>query len=92
MEPKYLLVFETKDSYSEPYTIYEQMATKMPPKDVPVGMGMTMKQEQPDAIATRFYARYDTIHRALMALGTLNDGEPVVLAYSTKPVDNTFTV
>jgi len=45
----------------------------------------------PDGLAQHLHSRYDRIETALRALSSLNNGEPILLAYSTKPVDNTFT-
>lgn len=43
-------------------------------------------------VAQRIINRYPTIDGALQELSTLNDGQPVLLAYTTKPIDNSFSV
>jgi hypothetical protein len=43
-------------------------------------------------VGQRIYSRHGTIETALSELSQLNDNEPVLLAYSTKPIDNTFIV
>jgi len=91
MEPKYVLVYE-KNSYGNPFIIYEQMATPQEPEDVPVGFELTMKRERPPIISKRAYATFDRFETALRAFNSLDDEEPIILAYSTKTVDNTFTV
>lgn len=86
MEPKFILVFEANSAY--PYAIYEQMASYI----------LTPKQKtqlvhrEPPQIAQRIYSRHDQINVALSELYRLNDNQPVLIAYSTKPIDNTFSV
>lgn len=41
-------------------------------------------------IGQRIWMRFDTIEKALRELSTLNDNQPVLLAYTTKVIDNTF--
>ena len=43
-------------------------------------------------VGQRHYMRYDNFDTALKNLVELNGGDPVLLAYSTKPIDNTFAV
>lgn len=40
----------------------------------------------------RLHTRYEELIDALKELSKLNDNQPVLLAYSTKPIDNTFSV
>lgn len=42
--------------------------------------------------AQRIYMRCLTMELALEELSRLNDGQPVLLAYTTKPIDNSFSV
>lgn len=88
MEPKYLLVLEpnTQKTQMYPYVIYEQMASYI----------LTDKQKtqlvhrEPPVISQRFYQSFQSLEAALLALAQLNGGEPILLAYTTKPIDNTF--
>jgi hypothetical protein len=92
MEPKYVLIFDN-NYYNNPFAIYEQMSTPQEDEYVPIkGSDMLMKQNRFPLISQRLHSRYDRIETALKALSSLNDGEPIILAYSTKTVDNTFTV
>ena len=43
-------------------------------------------------VGQRLHSRHVSIDAALFELFTLNGEEPVLLAYSTKPIDNTFAV
>lgn len=43
-------------------------------------------------VGQRFYASFDNLGKALLELVSLNDGQPILLAYSTKPIDNRFSV
>lgn len=40
----------------------------------------------------RIYSSHSDLGTALDELTKLNDNQPVLLAYSTKPIDNTFSV
>lgn len=41
-------------------------------------------------IGQRVYRMFGHFEDAMYEMNKLNDGEPVLLAYSTKPIDNTF--
>lgn len=87
MEPKYLLVYEP-NSFDHPYAIYEQMASYI----LTPAQKTQLVHREPPQISQRVVMRYPTSDLALKELAKLNDNQPVLIAYSTKPIDNTFSV
>lgn len=60
-----------------PYAIYEQSEITM---------------ESKKEIGQRLYLRFTHLDIALKNMVELNEGQPVLLAYSTKPIDNSFKI
>lgn len=84
MEPKYLLMYDARNNAGLPYKIYEQMATH----DVTENQGTELVSHKPAAIAKRLYATFSNLEDAMKCLSIINDFEPILLAYSSKPIDN----
>lgn len=89
-EPKFLLVFEFGKPL--PFAIYEQAELVTGARDLFNPLTNQVDSIPTKEVGQRLYDAFETFQGALSCLGQLNDNEPVLLAYSTKPIDNTFKV
>lgn len=86
MEPKYILVYDTTISYGWPYIIYEQIASYILTGE----QRNQLVHREPPMISQRRHQGFTNFEDAIKELSQLNGNEPILLAYSTKTIDNSF--
>lgn len=86
-DAKYILVADNTSS-SYPFRIYEQSSVMIPENELTFFQKLYGIRTR---VMQREYARHNSLESALRHLSEL-DGKPVVIAFTSKIIDNTFEV